>query len=141
MLKRTLISLLLTTLSQIMPAQETTYTVTYEDQPIEAVLKDLTKRTGYEFVYQKQIIEGAPNITGIYQSASLQQILNRTLVAQCHIDYQIVKKTIVLRKQSPQKRFVKKNVKGMVVDEQQIPLPGVNVRLKGTNTGTTTDID
>jgi len=122
-------------------AQEPTYSVNYEDQPIEAIIKDLTKRTGYEFVYQKSLIENVPNVTLILRDATLQQILNRTLVAQCHIDYKLVKRTIVLRPQTNQRRFIKRTVKGMVIDDQQLPLTGVNVRLRGTNIGTTTDLD
>ncbi len=118
-----------------------TYSVTYENQPIEAVMKDITEHTGYEFVYQKDVVAGAPTITAILRDASLQQILNRTLVAQCHIDYRLVKRTIVLRRQTTPQRFLKRTVTGMVIDDAQVPLPGVNVRLRGTTTGTTTDID
>ena len=118
-----------------------TYSVTYENQPIEVVMKDITERTGYEFVYQKDVVAGAPSITAILRDASLQQILNRTLVAQCHIDYRLVKRTIVLRRQTTPQRFLKRTVTGMVIDDAQVPLPGVNVRLRGTTTGTTTDID
>ena len=138
-----LLFLLLLALTAALPvrAQEETYSVTYEAQPVEVVLRDLMQRTGYEFVYQKDIIEGAPPITAILRDATLQQILNRTIVAQCHLDYKLVKRTIVLRPQARQQRFLKKNVKGMVIDDTQTPLPGVNVRLRGTTSGTTTDID
>lgn len=124
-----------------MQAQEPTYTVTYDDQPIEAVLKDITRRSGYEFVYQKAVIQDAPHITAILNNATLQQLLNRTIVAQCHLDYELVKKTIVLRKAARKGRFVKRNVTGMVVDDEGNLLPGVSVRLKGTNEGAVTDID
>ncbi|HAJ82666.1 MAG TPA: SusC/RagA family TonB-linked outer membrane protein, partial [Zunongwangia profunda] len=34
-----------------------------------------------------------------------------------------------------------KEISGTVVDEDQIPLPGVNVRVKNSNIGTVTDFD
>jgi len=122
-------------------AQEPTYTVTYDDQPIESVLKDITRRSGYEFVYQKAVIQGAPHVTAILNNATLQQLLNRTVVAQCRLEYELVKKTIVLRKSSAKSRFVKRTVTGMVVDDENNLLPGVSVRLRGTNEGVVTDID
>lgn len=122
-------------------AQEPTYTVTYDDQPIESVLKDITRRSGYEFVYQKAVIQGAPHITAILNNATLQQLLNRTVVAQCRLEYELVKKTIVLRKSSAKSRFVKRTVTGMVMDDENNLLPGVSVRLRGTNEGVVTDID
>ena len=122
-------------------AQEKTYSVSYENTPIEAVLKDLTRVTGYEFVYQKPVIEGVEAVTCIVRDASLTQILNRTLVAQCGLEYEIVKQTIVLRKPTRKTRFVKRNVTGMVMDDEGNLLPGVSVRLQGTNEGVITDID
>ena len=124
-----------------MAQDEKTYTVTYEEAAIETVMRDITRRTGYEFVYQKAVIAGAPKVTGIFRDATLSQLLNRTLVAQCGLEYELVKKTIVLRRPSKKTRFVKRNVTGMVIDEDSGPLPGVFVRLRGTNAGAVTDVD
>ena len=37
--------------------------------------------------------------------------------------------------------FAQKTITGKVVDKNNIPLPGVNVILKGSNIGTSTDFD
>jgi len=37
--------------------------------------------------------------------------------------------------------FAQRNISGNVSDESGVPLPGVNVVIKGTNTGTSTDFD
>lgn len=128
-------------ISALAMAQEKTYTVTYEDASVETVLKDLERRTGYEFVYQKPLIEGLPTVTLIISNATLPQILNRTLVSQCGLEYEMVKQTIVLRKATGDTRTIKRTVTGMVTDDELNLLPGVSVRLRGTNTGTVTDID
>lgn len=140
--RNTLIILLILVMTSMpVMAQEPTYSVNYENTPVEAVLKDLTRLTGYQFVYQKGVIEQVPPVIYIVRDASLSQILNRTLVAQCGLEYDIVKQTIVLRKAKHKARFVKRTVTGMVIDDEGNLLPGVSVRLHGTNEGAVTDID
>jgi hypothetical protein len=51
-------------------AQE--YDVDYKNQTIEEVIKDLRKRTGYQFVYKKETLEGVSNITCRYPMATLE---------------------------------------------------------------------
>ena len=133
--------ILLLLVTSLVSAQEPTYSVTYENTPIEEVLRDITRRTGYEFVHQKGVIDGAPAVTCILRDATLTQILNRTVVAQGGLEYEIVKKTIVLRKSTRRTRFVKQTITGMVIDDESNLLPGVNVRLRGTNESVITDVD
>lgn len=130
--RNTLILLLFLVMASLpVMGQEPTYSVSYENASIESVLKDLTRLTGYEFVYQKGVVDQACAISYIVRAATLTQILNRTLVAQCGLEYDIVKQTIVLRKSSRKTRFVKRSVSGMVVDDEGNLLPGVSVRLQG----------
>ena len=37
--------------------------------------------------------------------------------------------------------FAQRTISGSVSDEEGVPLPGVNVVIKGTDTGTSTDFD
>ena len=37
--------------------------------------------------------------------------------------------------------YAQQNITGVISDESGVPLPGVNVVIKGTNTGTTTDFN
>ena len=37
--------------------------------------------------------------------------------------------------------FSQQNISGTISDEEGVPLPGVNVVIKGTNNGTSTDFD
>ena len=119
-----------------------TYSVKYNDQSVELVIRDLRKRTGYEFVYQKQVIEEAPHITGYFKDMTLQQLLNRIFLNEASIDYEIVKQTIVLKKMNPDDDFYfKSNVTGMVTDENDEPLVGVSVMQRSTKNGVATDVD
>lgn len=120
-----------------------TYSVSYNNQTVEQVIQDLRQRTGYQFVYQKQVVEGAPRISCDYRGLDLRELLNRVLLNGAGIDYEIVKRSIILKKAQHRARnnFYKKNVSGVVVDENDEPLAGVVVRQVGARGGATTDAD
>ena len=134
-----LVVALLVALPSTVKAQ--TYDVNYKNQTIEQVTKDLRKKTGYQFVYKKEDVQGVQPITCTYKNATLEQLCNRIFVMMAGIDYEISKGTVVLKKASKNDRFFKKNISGMIVDENEEALPGVTVKLKGTDTGVTTDLD
>lgn len=128
--------MLLTSLS----ANAQTYDVDYKNVPVEQVIKDLRKQTGHQFVYKKEVLQGVPNVTCTYKNATLEQILNRIFLGTT-VDFDIVKGTVVLKKAAPNQQYFKKNITGMITDENEQPLPGVTVMLKGTTSGASTDID
>lgn len=119
-----------------------TYSVDYNNMTIGQVIRDLRKRTGYDIVGQKSVIEGAPRINCTYKNLNLKQLLNRIFLDQCGIDYDIVKKSIVLKKSQLSKTaYFKKQVSGMVLDENGEPLTGATVIQRGQGNGATTDVD
>lgn len=56
------------------------------------------------------------------------------------LDYEVVKKSVILRK-STRRPFLKRTITGTVLDENEQPLPGVNIMQRGTKTGCISDID
>lgn len=118
-----------------------TYDVNYHEQTIEQIIKDLRKRTGYQFVYKKEITAGIGTITCRYEHATLNQLLNRIFYEEAGLDYEISKGTIILKKASSARPYFKRTVVGLVTDERDEPLTGVTVRALGTNNGVTTDLD
>ena len=102
-----------------------TLSVSYKNQSLEAVLADLKQKTNYNFVYQKQIVQGAKPITATFNNVELPYILDRVLYNN-GLDYEIVKETVVIKK--AERETFKKVVNGRVSDENGEPLPGVNVR-------------
>ena len=129
--------MLLTSLS----AAAQTYDVDYKDLPIEQVIKDLRKQTGYQFVYKKETVAGVSPVTCTLKNATLEQVLNRVFFF-VGLDYEIAKgKTVILKKADKNRPYFKKQVSGLVTDENDDPLPGVTVMVKGTNNGASTDID
>lgn len=122
-------------------ASAQTYDVNYKNLSIEQVIKDLRKQTGYQFVYKKEVVTGVDPVTVTLKNATLEQLLNRVFFF-VGIDYEIAKgKTIILKKATQDRPYFKKQITGMVTDENEEPLPGVTVMVKGTSNGVSTDID
>ena len=115
-----------------------TLSVSYKNQSLEAVLADLKQKTNYNFVYQKQIVQGAKPVTATFDKVELAYILDRVLYNN-GLDYEIVKETVVIKK--AERETFKKVVNGRVSDESGEPLPGVNVRIKDTHIGVATGVD
>lgn len=117
------------------------YSVNYQKATFEQVIADLRKKTGYEFVYQKNVIKDAGEITCKLNDMSLEQILNRVILDAAELDYEIVDKTIVISKPKKEMPYFKKLVTGYVSDENGEPLAGATIKQKGFNNGTVTDVD
>jgi len=112
--------------------------VTYNHTPFVKVLEDLESRTKYTFVYQKQLVEGIPEVTVSISSESIDEVLE-ILLSNTQLEYEVIQTTIVLKE-----RKVSHDVfaaTGVVLDEERIPVPGVMVLVKGTQKGTSTDAD
>lgn len=117
------------------------YNVAYNNTGIEQVMNDLRKKTGYEFVYQKQIIRDVKPITCRMENSSLSELLNRIFADQARLDYEIVGKTIILNQQKRDLRFFRKQISGVILDENGETLPGANIVVAGTRTGTVSDME
>ncbi|GAA4322651.1 TonB-dependent receptor [Mucilaginibacter gynuensis] len=107
--------------------------------PLEDVLFTLQQQSGYDFLYSAQLINMAAPVSVSLKNVPVLKALERIFSEQ-PITYVINKKTITI-KYKPVTAPVAIPVKGKVVDSGGLPLPGVNILLKGTTTGTTSGID
>lgn len=115
-------------------------TVSFKDTPLEKVMSEIKKQTGYDFVYQKNLVNKDFTITLHLKNASIEQVLNRVL-DESGLQYEIIDKTIILSKIPEDSPYFKKSVSGVVMDSSGEPLTGVSVFVEGTHLGTSTDID
>jgi TonB-linked SusC/RagA family outer membrane protein len=113
--------------------------------PLEKVLSQIKKQSGYVFLYTDQTLANAA-ITVKIKDASIEDALNACF-KNANISYKIAGKNILLKISAPSvneeltnaiKLLV--NIKGTVLDEKGAPLIGVTIKLKGTKIGTTTDV-
>ena len=51
--------------------------VSYQNMPIEEVLADLKKKTNYDFVYQKKVLEDVAPLTGHYTEMTVNQTMDK----------------------------------------------------------------
>lgn len=114
--------------------------VSYQNTPIEEVIADLKKKTNYDIVYQKKVLENVPLISGHYENMTINQILDKLLL-NVGLDYDLVLNTIVIRKMTPSSRVDKRKITGRVTADDGETLPGVHIHIKNTTVGTTTNPD
>lgn len=130
-------------LSMVMPVEALAqhFTVNYRQEPVAEVIKDLRQRTGYDFVYQKQVLDGVPAITCNCQGMSLAELLDCVFHSVAGLDYEVSGKTIVLRAGKGRKiaQPVRRLISGTVVDAQGEPMQWATIKVKGTSTGSTTN--
>lgn len=129
------------TLIPLKAIAQDTYDINYKEQSIEQIVKDLRKKTGYQFVYKKEILKDTPLISCSYKNATLQQLLDRIFYEEAGLDYEISNGTVVLRKAKEDRPYFKRIVTGMVTDQEDEPLPGVTVMLRDTKSGVSTDLE
>ena len=135
----TLLMMVCLLLPSQLEAQE--YNISYKKQTLEQVISDLRKKTGYEFVYQKQILMDTPPITCTYHNVTLNQILDLIFYNAAEIDYEIIEKTVILSKLEDSETPGQYLITGLVTDENGEVLPGANIRQHETNSGAITDIN
>lgn len=139
--RKTLTILILTVLfATPLTSMAKNISVKFSSTPIEKAMAEIKKQSGYEFVYQKNLIDPKETVTLSLKDATLEQVLNR-LFDETEIRYEIIDKTIVLSKGKEIENYFKRNITGIVTDVADEPLVGVTVFVEGTKTGASTDID
>ena len=135
------LTLLPTTESQ---AQERKEEIRLEvtQKPLSQVFRQLEKSTDYKFMFSHDDVKGL-QVTRKVQAGDIEPVLKQ-LLEGLPLTYSIKGKFvyIVPKKGVPAAaEQSKKTVRGQVVDAAGNPLPGVSILVKGTKTGTATDLD
>ncbi|WP_162852495.1 SusC/RagA family TonB-linked outer membrane protein [Dinghuibacter silviterrae] len=127
--------------------------ITGQNIPLKKVFSEIKHQTGYTFFYNYDLLREAHPVSLDVRNASLEQVLKLCFSNQ-PLDYFIENKTIVVTRRTgppaatgPIADSVARvviedvDVRGRVSDEQGQPLVGVSIKVKGQQTGTTTDPD
>jgi len=123
-----------------------------ENREIKKILTDIEKETDVQFVYSSNVIEGSKKISIQATNATLEEVLNK-LLTPLKVRYELSGRKIILSASAlpgPNSSLLipgnpteslspKKDLTGKVTDEKGAALPGVNVIVKGTQRGTTTN--
>ncbi|WP_256005858.1 SusC/RagA family TonB-linked outer membrane protein [Pedobacter deserti] len=119
-------------------------TLSEKDAPLTQILEKIQEQSGYNLFYKDKLInDNKLNIK--LNNVSLEQALNEVFRQQ-NLTFELVKNTIVVKRREENflDRLVEAlkppiDVKGTVYDEKGVPIPGVTIKVKGTNKYTTTD--
>lgn len=116
-------------------------TLHQKNATVAKVLRSIEKQTGYHFLYDKQDVSKAGDINIEVANVSLEEALDQCFKNQ-PLTYKIFQQTIVVKKKDEgiANNIAVFKVQGTVSDAKG-PLPGVSVRVKGSSTGTVTDLN
>lgn len=121
--------------------QEKVISVDFKNEKLANVLNELRRKSGYEFLYNLELVDKAPLITVKADQKPFTQVLELCL-EKTEFTYQIVDSTVVIKVKEKKAPVVsEKEITGVVNDEKGLPLPGTTVMVKGTKIGTATDAD
>ena len=125
-------------------SQKTRLDVNLSNTSIKDLFQFIEKNSEFVFLYRSDDFNTAKKVDIDFKDASINQILDEALKDE-KVVYDVYERQIVIRKsiepvvsdQQPQK----KEISGTVKDAKGLALPGVSVIVKGTETGTVTDVE
>lgn len=109
--------------------------------PLEKVFKNISRQSGYLFVYDIDRIRGASPVTVSLKDVPLEAALSACLKDQS-LDFSISGKIIVIRDApviNPVKEPAPQNISGIVYDEKNTPVGGATVELTPSEKTVATD--
>lgn len=129
-------------------SESTLLSIHLENQTIKEVFSEIEKNSEYIFFYYQSVVDLDRKVTINANKQTIDVILNK-LFESTDIQYIIRDRQISLTKKkvdtaserlSPkQQRNI--TVRGIIIDTDNNPIPGVNIVIKGTTKGVVTDID
>ncbi len=110
--------------------------VQFDDIPIDQAIIRIGKQAGISFNYNGKLLDRSLRTSYKAENVTLSTVLKNVLPG--HVGFRVLESSITLyKKEATQQDF---SVSGRVYDgDTDNGLPGVNIRVKGSSTGTTTD--
>lgn len=120
----------------------------YQNGKVVDILSDIEKQTEYLFFYNKEAIDADREVDIVAENQPVSEVLNN-LFDELNIGYKLIDNHIVLspslaKKLTPQdtpQTDRRKLIYGTIVDEMGEPVIGASVVVKGTQRGTSTDVN
>lgn len=123
-----------------------TVTLKMDNVPVQKVLGEIEKQTGYSFVYAKEQLSELRKVSISIQNASLTEALS-ALFKDKPLTYSILGRYISIKKSDPAVitagpvPLPRVEVSGKITDEAGEPLQSITVTVKGTKIATQTTVD
>ncbi|MCM1050693.1 MAG: SusC/RagA family TonB-linked outer membrane protein [Paenibacillus sp.] len=138
---RRILALLIVLLAVPLVMSARNYDISLKHADAETSLARLQQVTGYDFVYQSELLKGSDVfITADFKDASLESILDNVVTARLGLSWKLVKNTIVLSRPTAVKG-APVTVNGTVRDHEGEPVVGASVKVVGETLGVATNVD
>lgn len=109
---------------------------------LAATLKEIHKQSGFSVLYNAKMLKKAVPVNVNLQNVDIEDALKECFLNQ-PFSYVINNNTIVVTPKIEESKPVQApvTITGIVKDNKGIPLPGVSIRVKGTDVGTQSQVD
>ncbi|WP_161964548.1 TonB-dependent receptor [Mucilaginibacter endophyticus] len=136
--------------SRAQAALETRVSISESNKSLKSVLRTLESKSHVSFTFVSELINADQKVNLSVSDLKLSEVLD-LLLSPINLSYEASGNVIVISNKDIQQNVMtiirpeidlsRAPVKGNVVDEKGLPLPGVSVKIKGTQTGTVTDVN
>lgn len=115
-------------------------TLQVNDIGLEPILKNISGQSQYKFLYNNEEIGSLLLKDVVAKDVTLEQLMP-LLLKDSKLSYKIEDGVVIIspKIQQPQTPFAYVKIGGKIVDSRGLPLPGVNVVIKGAGVGVTSD--
>jgi TonB-dependent starch-binding outer membrane protein SusC len=121
---------------QLARGQLISFSVT--NQPLEKVLLLIEQQSGYNFIYSTELIATSKPVTAQCKNEQISRALDLCFRNQ-PLTYSLTDRHVIIRPKQNTPDTSRRNLQGSVINEQNEPMAGVSVIVKGTSNGTTTN--
>src|ERR1700744_5678958 len=108
--------------------------LSYTNVPLAKVFKEITRQTGYSFLYTDEVLSSTHNIDIRIRNVALDVALDHCFKDQ-PLTWSMVEKTVVVQRKQESAAPIGPEVRGHVTDSTGQPLAGVTVSLVGGRQG------
>ncbi len=125
-------------------SQNTKVSLDISESSVEEVLDQIEEQSEFFFLYNEKLIDVERKVDVKVKEKPIHDVLDLVFEGE-DVYYQVVDKKIILSpgfmNESTIVQDEKRVISGNITDTYGEPLPGVSIVIKGTSTGTITDID
>lgn len=129
-------------------SQTTKLTFDAKNKRVEDILREIEEKSDFRFFYQREQVELERRVDLNIDGQTVENVLAQLFAGQ-EITFEVREDNLILIKSKTNSsdnfnligQQQQKQISGIVTDENNQPLPGVTVVIKGTTTGTTTNAD
>jgi TonB-linked SusC/RagA family outer membrane protein len=122
--------------------QNQSVTIEVENATLLDVFRQIEESSNLGFFFKNDQLDLQKRYSVNFENASVEEVLSQVLDRE-EYDYQIVGENVVVTQRNSENSLAQQQstVSGMVTDDNGEPVPGVTVMVKGTTTGTITDVE